>query len=415
MVLEKYSFGMGDRFGHQGNAQLAALMKAREAGVEVTPVWNKSFREHGIVGTEPADVRREADAAVAACAWNGSYFVDADHISLDNVDHFIEASDFFTLDVADVIGRPADTADVDAFVERHEALVGKLEIDGVARPLEVSAAELRAIAQKFLAAVKQAGKIYRRIESSKGAGRFITEVSMDETDTAQAPIELLVILAAVADEGIPAQTVGPKFSGRFNKGVDYIGNCDAFATEFGQDVAVVAYAAKQFGLPEDLKLSIHSGSDKFSIYEPIQWVLRKFDAGLHLKTAGTTWLEELIGLALAEGEGLAIARDIYTAALARIEELCAPYASVIDIDTTRLPDPQVVANWDGPLFAQALRHDPFCAYYNPHLRQLLHVAYKIASEMGPRFIEALERYEQTIAEQVTANLYERHIRPLFVN
>lgn len=412
MKLGRYSFGIGDRFGHQGKAQLAALIKAKEAGIDVTPVWNKSYREHSIIGTEPADVRRQADAAVAACGWNAPYFVDADHIGLANVDHFIDASEFFTLDVAEFIGQAAERADVDAFASKHKSLVGTLAIDGIAEAFEVSAADLEAIASKYLTAVKEAGKIYRHIESNKGAGRFVTEVSMDETDTPQAPVELLVILAAIADEGIPAQTIAPKFSGRFNKGVDYVGDLDTFAVEFEQDVAVMAYAVKQFGLPADLKLSIHSGSDKFSIYEPIQRVLKRFDAGLHLKTAGTTWLEELIGLASAGGDGLAIAKEVYSAALARMDELCGPYATVIDINRSKLPDPQLVANWDGSLFAQALRHDPFCAYYNYHLRQLLHVGYKVAAEMGARFTQALEKHEDTIAEHVTANIYDRHIRPL---
>lgn len=415
MKLGKYSLGMGDRFGRQGNAQLAALRKAKEAGVDVTPVWNKSHREHTIIGTKPADVRREADEAVAACAWDGAYFVDADHISLANVDGFVEASDFFTLDVAEIIGRPAAKEKVDAFVSRHRDLVGTLRMDGSATTFEIAVSDLRAIASKYLAAVNEAGRIYRHIVSCKGAGRFVTEVSMDETDTPQTPVELLVILAAICDEGIAAQTVAPRFSGRFNKGVDYVGDVRRFAWEFEQDLAVVGYAVREFGLPDDLKLSIHSGSDKFSIYEPIQDALRRFDAGLHLKTAGTTWLEELIGLALAGGEGLAIAKEVFGQAVTRMEELCGPYATVIDIDPTRLPDPRVVANWDGALFAQALRHNPFCACYNPHFRQLLHVGYKIAAEMGSRFTEALDRYKDTIAGHVTANLYDRHIRPLFID
>ena len=211
MKLGKYSFGIGDRFGHQGKAQLAALMKAKEAGVDVTPVWNKSYREHSIIGTKPGDVREEADAAVAACGWNGPYFVDADHIGLSNVDQFIEASDFFTLDVADFIGRPAEKAHVDAFVAKHAKLIGTLEIEGIGKAFEVGEADLKVLAAKYLAAVKEAGKIYRRIESKKGAGQFVTEVSMDETDLPQTPIEMLVILAAIADEGSPAQPVAPKF------------------------------------------------------------------------------------------------------------------------------------------------------------------------------------------------------------
>jgi hypothetical protein len=79
MKLEKFSFGMGDRFLHQGRAQLQAIINAKDAGVEITPVWNKSDREHVIVGTEPLSLRDEADAAVSALNWDTAYRVDADH------------------------------------------------------------------------------------------------------------------------------------------------------------------------------------------------------------------------------------------------------------------------------------------------------------------------------------------------
>ncbi|MHC4324524.1 MAG: tagaturonate epimerase family protein, partial [Planctomycetota bacterium] len=311
MILEKYSFGIGDRFCHQGKAQLSALKKAKEQGLDITPVWNKSHREHTIIGTKPADTRQEALDAVGALQWDGPYFVDADHIGPGNVDQFIESSDFFTLDVADFIGQPADNADIDAFVKKYGKYVGPLAIDGIEHTLEITEETIRAIAGKFLLAVRPAGEIYRHIAEEKGPGSFITEVSMDETDQPQTPVEMLFILAAIADEGIPAQTIAPKFTGRFNKGVDYVGDVAAFAKEFEEDLAVVAFAVGEFGLPENLKLSIHSGSDKFSIYAPIAAALKKFDAGLHVKTAGTTWLEELIGLAMAGGDGLTIAKEVY--------------------------------------------------------------------------------------------------------
>jgi hypothetical protein len=415
MILGKYSFGIGDRFGHQGKAQLAGLMQAKEAGIDITPVWNKSNREHSIIGTKPADVRREADEAVAGCGWKGPYLVDADHIGLSNVDAFLDASDFFTLDVADFIGQKASDADVSAFAAQHKALIGTVQIPGIEKAFEVSESALKTIASKYLVAVKEAGKIYRHIASEKGADNFITEVSMDETDTPQTPVEMLVILAAIADEGIPAQTIAPKFSGRFNKGVDYVGDVDEFAAEFEADLAVIRFAVEEFSLPANLKLSVHSGSDKFSIYEPIQKAMKAFDTGLHLKTAGTTWLEELIGLALAGGDGLAIAKEVYATALGRMDELCGPYATVIDINAEKLPHLEEIMSWDGELFARALRHDPFCASYRPNLRQLLHVAYKVAAEMGPRFIGALEQYGDVIAEQVTTNIFDRHIRPLFLD
>ncbi len=414
MVLDKYSFGIGDRFGHQGKAQLAAVIKAQEQGLEITPVWNKSNREHTIIGTSPADVRREADAAVAAGGWKKSYHVDADHIGLANVEKFMDASDFFTLDVADFISRPAPEAQVKAFIKEHKDLLGSHRIEGIDEPIALDEVRLRFIATKYLVAVQEAGNTFRHIEARKGVGRFMTEVSMDETDTPQTPVDMLVILAALAEEGIPTQTIAPKFSGRFNKGVDYVGDVSQFAREFGADLAIIRFAVEQFGLPGDLKLSVHSGSDKFSIYRPIRKALKQFDAGVHVKTAGTTWLEELIGLALAGGDGLAIAKDIYARALSRLDELCGPYATVIDIDKAKLPDPNQVGRWDGAQFAAALRHDRRCPQYNPSFRQLLHVGYKVAAEMGSRFTEALDKYEAIIAENVTANIYERHIRPLFL-
>ncbi len=414
MILGKYSFGVGDRFCRQGKAQLAALIKAKEQGVDITPVWNKSYREHTIIGTRPADTRREADNAVSACGWRGPYFVDADHIGLKNVDDFIEFSDFFTLDVADFIGKQADAREAKSFVEKHKKYIGSLSIPGIDKSFEISKEQAKAIAGKYLLAVRQAGKIYRHIKSAKGADNFVTEVSMDETDQPQTPVEMFFILAAIADEGIAAATIAPKFTGRFNKGVDYVGDVNKFAREFEQDIAVIKFAVKEFGLSADLKLSVHSGSDKFSIYRPMSEAIKKFDAGLHIKTAGTTWLEELIGLAMAGGKGLDIAKEVYAKALARADELCAPYATVIDIDRRKLPEPKEVARWDGEQFASALRHNQSCKDYNSNLRQLLHVAYKIAAEMGAQYLNALEKYEDVVAKNVTENIYERHIKPIFM-
>jgi tagaturonate epimerase len=414
MQLPKYSIGVGDRFAQQGAAQLEAVILAGREGVDVAPVWNKSHREHRIVGSRPADVRAEADAAVKMRQWGRPYFVDADHIGLKTVDGFIEASDFFTLDVADCIGVEASEEAVERFVARHADLVGRVSLPRLDRPLEITRDAMVAAAKKFLAAVGEAGRIFRRIESVKGRGKCVIEVSMDETDRPQTPSELFIILAAVADEGIPAQTIAPRFVGRFNKGVDYVGDVAEFARQFEEDLAVVALAIERFGLPQNLKLSVHSGSDKFAIYRPMHEALVRFDAGLHLKTAGTTWLEEVIGLASAGGDGLEIAKDVYRGAFGRFDELCGPYASVIAVDRGRLPSPEAVAGWSGEVFAAALRHDAACDAYNLHLRQLIHVGYKVAAEMGDRFTAALRRHTAVIAAGVTENLYRRHVCPLFL-
>jgi hypothetical protein len=237
---------------------------------------------------------------------------------------------------------------------------------------------------------------------------------MDETDSPQTPAELLIILAVIAQEGIPIQTIAPKFTGRFNKGVDYVGDLSKFAEEFSDDIAVIAFAIKQYGLPDNLKLSVHSGSDKFSIYEPIRHAMKKFDAGVHLKTAGTTWLEELIGLAEAGGAGLDLAKEIYREALSHREELSAPYASVIDIDPAKLPTSETVSHWSSQQFVSAIRHDQSNPAYNSSMRQLLHVAFKVAAKLGQRYLDLLQQMEPIIARNVTGNLFERHIKPIFL-
>lgn len=413
MEIGKFSFGIGDRFEHQGEAQLRAIKKATEMGVVVTPVWNKSNREHNIVHSEPSGTRKEANAAVAALNWKGQYLVDADHINLSNVERFIHTSDFFTLDVASCINKPASPESVIAFKQSCSDFGSQVIIPGIDEPVYINDELLSRVAAKFLAAVQEAGKIYHKIESIKGVGKFITEVSMDEVDIPQTPVDMFFILKMIADLGIPAQTIAPKFTGRFNKGVDYVGDVEQFAREFEQDIMVIEYAVQHFGLPENLKLSVHSGSDKFTIYPVMAEIIKKHDKGLHVKTAGTTWLEEVIGLAVAGGEALEAAKEIYMKALGRKEELCGPYADVIDIDDSKLPSAEEVALWDREKFANTLRHIPGHPDYNPNFRQLIHVGYKVASEMGTRYTDLLKKYKEVVGQCVEENIYERHLKRLF--
>lgn len=414
MELGKYSFGTGDRFAHQGEAQLQGSILAKEAGIELTHVWNKSFREHKTVKSDPTSVREEADAAVKALGWEGQYCVDADHINMDTVDGFAACSDFFTLDVADYIGKEVSQAKIDEYVNKYAKYVGELSIPGIAAPFQIDESFLNKIATTFLGATKEAGKIYRRIAELKGHTDFVAEVSMDEVDDPQTPAELFFILAAIADEGIPAQTIAPKFTGRFNKGVDYVGDVDQFAREFEEDILVIQHAIIEFGLPINLKLSVHSGSDKFSIYAPIRVLTKKYNTGVHVKTAGTTWLEELIGLAEAGNEGLVLAKSIYEKALGRFDELTGPYATVIDVQIEGLPTADEVNGWTGKKFADSLRHDQSNPDFNLQFRQLLHCGYKVAAEYGDTYFNALNKYKDIVAKNVTENIFERHIKPLFI-
>ncbi|HUN03599.1 MAG TPA: tagaturonate epimerase family protein, partial [Niabella sp.] len=289
----------------------------------------------------------------------------------------------------------------------------ELQVPGIAEPLHVTNELIAEIASKFLAAANQASEIYKYLVENKGAGNFVTEVSMDEVESPQTPVYLLFILKMLADKGVPAQTIAPKFTGRVNKGVDYRGDLQQFAKEFEEDVLVIDYAVKEFGLPAELKLSVHSGSDKFSIYPIMYDILKKHDKGMHIKTAGTTWLEEVIGLALAGGDALEVAKKIYANSYNRREALCAPYADVIDIDPTQLPTVEEVNGWSGDKYANTLRHIPGHPDYNSNFRQLIHVAYAVAAELGNEYYAQLEKNAEIVGNCVEENIYERHLKRLF--
>ena len=405
MEIGKYSWGIGDRFTHQAEAQLKAMILAKNAGIDIVPVWNKSNREHTFIHSEPASTRAAADAAVKAVGWKGSYFCDADHINMNNVDRFLDACDFFTIDVSGFIGKEASREEIDAFIEANRKFMNK--------PLTIKEKQVRNIAKKFLFAIKEASKIYQYIVKAKGEDNFVTEISMDEVSDSQSFVEFFFILCAIAQYKIPVQTIAPKFTGRFNKGVDYIGDIKQFAIEFEEYLIGIEYAIREFNFPKNLKLSIHSGSDKFSIYPVMGELIKKYDKGIHIKTAGTTWLEEIIGLAEAGREGLAIAKKIYERAYMYRDEVISPYATVIDIDFSKLPDPYEVLFWDGKRFAETVRHDQTNPNYNPDFRQLMHIAFKIAADMDTIFTDALKENADIIEKQVTENLWDRHIKLLF--
>lgn len=413
-TLSKFSFGVGDRFAHQAKAQLAAFMRLQRAGVTVAPVWNKSNREHTFIGSHPDSVRAAAVAAVAALGYEGPWHTDADHIRLETVDRFIPSCDFFTIDVAEAIGKPAPKEQVDAFIARHPELIGRQDIAKLSKPLVTTRADVESAAAKYLLATAEAARIYRHICDQKGEANVLAEVSMDETDLPQTPPELLIILAALADEKVRVQTIAPKFTGRFNKGVDYVGDLVAFEREFNDDLAVIAHAVAKYDLPPSLKLSLHSGSDKFSLYPIIGRALKATGAGIHIKTAGTTWLEECVGLAEAGGEGLALVKSFYRDAMGKIDELCAPYATVIDIDKSKLPSVETVNGWSGQRLANAIRHVQKHPEFDINLRQLLHVSFKLAAKAGDTYLTLLKQNEAIVAKNVGDNLYDRHFAPLFL-
>ena len=172
-ILGKYSFGIGDRFAHQGEYQLQAFIDAEKEGVSVTPVWNKSNREHKTVKSDPESVRVEASNAVRNKGWTKSYLVDADHINMETVDGFVDSSDFFTIDVANKIGEHLSERELEEFVSSNKNYLGTFEIPGIKSAFEVNKDVLTKVANTFSKAVSEAKEIYSHIKSAKNGKEFI--------------------------------------------------------------------------------------------------------------------------------------------------------------------------------------------------------------------------------------------------
>ncbi len=407
--LGRFSFGTGDRFGKEGKAQLNAILKIQEDGIPVTPVWNKSNREHETVNTKPKSVLEEAKNAIKALNFTQDYFIDADHIDRDTVDPFLENSNFFTIDVAKFIGEQSISEDIVGFKKFFQQYLSSFNIEGIDAKIDISEADFQEMTKTFLFAMKKASEVYFYIKSKKEE-RFFTEVSIDEVENPQTPTELFFVLAALAFYKVPVNTIAPKFTGNFYKGIDYEGDLDQFSKEFEDDLCVLKFVKSEFDMPKELKLSVHSGSDKFSIYPIINKLIKKHDSGLHVKTAGTTWLEEAIGLAESGEEAFKFIQNLYNEALDRYEDLTENYTEVLNIKKEKLPQKSAFEN--GAAFASALRHDQKNENYNPHFRQLMHCAYKIAGEKD-EFYSLLDSCRDKIEENVTLNLYERHLKPLY--
>jgi len=412
--LPKNSFGIGDRFGKQGEPLLKAFLKAKERDIEVSPVFNKSNREHITVNTQPKSVKDEAESAVKALGWDSDYFVDADHITLDTVDGFIPYADFFTIDVAEQIGSLAPKQDIEAYVKRAGEFTGQIEIPGIVSGFSVDEAFIQQMAGKYLLATQKAKEIFDHIKQAKQNEPFAVEVSMDEVEEPQKPLELFFILHMIAYQGIPIDTIAPKFSGRFNKGVDYEGSVASFEEEFENDILIINHAIKTFDLKPSLKLSVHTGSDKFSIYPIINKLIKRYECGVHIKTAGTTWLAEIEALAGCGGPALAFCKEIYKEAYVQYDALTKPYATVINIDRSKLPPTDAIDEWDGETFQRKITHDLNNFDYNPNIRQLMHVGYKLAGQRMKAYLGLLDQYADQVSERVTENIWEKHISKVFL-
>jgi hypothetical protein len=371
------SFGFGDRLGLATPGHIAAV-----SGTKFAPIFaQQSVRENARTGRTPQQVLDDARRAVEAAGWEAPWGADADHLkTVDDLTPFVEAGyTFFTVDPGAYVDAGADTEALPALQEKLKGQdLDELTAlylgagDGPGWATFDTESLLRATV-KYGGAIRHALAMYRRLREMKDTFDF--EVSVDETEAPTTPREHFFIANELTRQGVRFTSLAPRFIGRFEKGVDYIGDLAALDAEMAQHGAVTAH----FGT---YKLSLHSGSDKFSVY-PL--LVKHWGARVHVKTAGTSYLEALRTLGMTAP---ALFERIWALGLARYPADRASYH--VSAEAERIPT--------GSSYRQLL--DDFNA------RQILHVTFGSAlASYGAEIKAALVEH----ADVYQANL-QRHFR-----
>jgi tagaturonate epimerase len=321
------SGGFGDRLGRATPGHIRAL---RSAGGNIAPVFaQQSMREMARTGRTPAGVLDDATWGVFHEGWTGGFGTDADHLkTTDDVDVCLAAGfTGFTIDPGEHVWSGADqapAADVQAAVgqlpwgaleDTEPSLVARyagrrFDVGGATVAFERE--DVLRAAAKYGKAVAHVVRMYRHLLGAAGEGRFEVEVSVDETDSPTSHAEHYYVASELRRLGVKWIGLAPRYVGRFEKGVDYIGDLGAFE----RDLEVHAHISRALG---PYKLSLHSGSDKFAIYPMIAAHCRGF---VHLKTAGTSYLEALRAVAQLDPEFF---REIYAFCRGRYDTDKASY------------------------------------------------------------------------------------------
>jgi len=380
------SFGFGDRLGLATPGHIAAVR-----GTKFAPIFaQQSVRENARTGRTPQQVMDDAKRAVDAAKWDAPWGADADHLkTVEDIPPFVEAGyTFFTVDPGEHVNNAADSDPLDVlkrkaasfinwdhlsmlYLEQNEEQVwGNFEAETLQRAIV-----------KYGDAIQHSVSMFKRLSELTDAFDF--EVSVDETDSPTTPLEHFFIANELTRLGVRFTSLAPRFIGRFEKGVDYIGDLNALDTELAKHAAVTAH----FGT---YKLSLHSGSDKFSVY-PL--VAKHWGERIHVKTAGTSYLEALRVLASHEPD---LFLKIYSLGRERYETDKRTYHVSAQLDL--LPNTN-----DLP----SLLNDF-------HAREVLHVTFGSAlSQFGIELKTALTKHEIAYYEGLQTH-FDKHLRLLKV-
>ena len=393
------SAGCGDRLGlaTPGHAWAARQF------AEIAPVFaQQSVRENSRTGRTPQQVMDDAVWGLFQEGWRESWGADADHLKTpDDVDEFAAAGfTFYTIDPGDHVDNKAHTASSTIVAGKVQALPWDaledtkrdMEQRYLNRAISVGAFSmtlnrepLYRAAAKYGRAIAHTARMYRYLVERMGDTPFELEVSVDETETPTSPEEHLFVVSELKRLGVEWVSLAPRYIGRFEKGVDYIGDLDVFKTELTQHTAI----ARAFG---PYKLSIHSGSDKFTIYP----IIARLTGGLvHVKTAGTSYLEALRTVGQVDPlffrRILALARERYETdratyhVSAQLGKVPAPHA----LDDADLPD--LLEQFDA--------------------RQVLHVTFgSVLDQFGGRLLATLQQHEEVYYGMLETH-FQRHLAP----
>ncbi len=377
------SFGFGDRLGLATPGHIAAL---KQSALDIQPIFcQQSVRENARTGRTPQQVMDDAKRAVEAAGWDAPWGADADHLkTVDDLPPFVRAGyTFFTIDPGAHVDNAADADSLAVLQEKAKGQgweeLSALYLTGngdAAYGAFDSESLLRALV-KYGRAIRHTVTMYRRLCEISPEG-FDFEVSVDETDAPTTPLEHFFIASELTRAGVKFTSLAPRFIGRFEKGVDYQGDLAALDAELEKHAAVTAH----FGT---YKLSLHSGSDKFSVY-PL--IVKYWGRRIHVKTAGTSYLEALRTLAATSP---ALFERILALGLARYEIDRATYhvSASPALVTAGLPLPALL--------------DDF------HAREILHVTFGSAlTEFGAEMKAALAEN----AGAYSANLQKHFVRHL---
>ena len=377
------TFGFGDRLGLATPGHIAAVR-----GTKFAPVFaQQSVRENERTGRTPQQVMDDAKRAVETAGWDLPWGADADHLkTVEDLAPFVEAGyTFFTVDPGGYVDNTADTASADIVSQKIRGAdwdeLSALYLHGIGKGVwgQFEPESLRRAIVKYGRAIHHTVAMFTRLSQMKDGFDF--EVSVDETDLPTTPLEHFVIANELTRFGVRFTSLAPRFSGRFEKGVDYIGDVDTLEMELAKHAAVTAH----FGT---YKLSLHSGSDKFSVY-PL--ITKYWGERLHVKTAGTSYLEALRVLARYTPD---LFLKIYSLGCERYEIDRRTYHVSAQLERLPLTDnlPSLLNDF--------------------HAREMLHVTFGSAlAQFGTELKGALIKFETAYLDGLQAH-FEKHLRLL---